>query len=57
MSNNGVIKASLAGVFAAFAGICAKICLSNDSSSALFVRICDYYIPSAYVMKNTKTIK
>jgi len=47
-ANNGVVKASLAGIFAALAGIAAKLALSNDSSS-LFVRICDHYIPSSYV--------
>ena len=48
MPNIGVLNASLAGLFAAFAGITAKFALSSDSPEAL-LRICDQYFPENYV--------
>lgn len=49
MQNQGVLNASLAGIFAAFAGLCAKFALSEDDPHA-FLRLGEIlHFPSEYV--------
>lgn len=50
MPSHGVLNASLAGLFAAFAGLSAKFALSSESPQIL-IRFGDQYFPETYVMK------
>jgi len=50
MPSHGVLNASLAGLFAAFAGLSAKFALSSDSPQIL-TRFGNQYFPETYVIK------